>query len=719
MKKLIVDLENCYGIEKFSYEFDFSKRNRFVIYAANGTMKTSFANTFEKLSDGLKPEERIHGKTPKYRVKDESGADLKEDEIFVITPIDTAFKSERMSRLLVNKKLKVEYDKIRTVLEEKKAALIAELKTLSGLPANAVAPTLARDIAFNENDFYGAIERLRPNVVAKKRSKLGRLLYQTIFEDRVVKMIEATDFQSKLSEYMKNYEELISGSRFFQMGIFNHDNAEEIADNLAENGFFDARHSINMMSKTGKQDPPIETKEKLVKVIADEKAKILSDPKLLKSFDAVNDKLNKNEATRSFRGLLETNPAVIPELKNLPQLRDKLWTDYLVETFEVFQAFTRVYDETKETIQDIFRKAREEETEWRKVLKVFRLRFDVPFDVTIENQVDAMLHEKAPSLAFTHTGKSVKENDLWTYLSMGERRALYLLHIIFEVMGRKELKQKTLYVIDDIADSFDYKNKYAIVEYLYEMTKNPNFFLLIFTHNYDFYRTLVGRFDVGENRVFVEKSKSGVQFVPDTYFRSPFKQWKEKLSENDEMLVATIPFVRNLADYCGHEDRYFDELTKFLHFKPETDSKTIGDLEKLFKDILKDTVSLKEPNRKIKTLLYDLADKISKDTNEVIALEKKIVLSIAIRMRAEEFMVGKINDEYWKTISRNQTMRLIDKFKEKFSGKSAEENNLAVLEDVNLMTPENIHVNSFMYEPILDMSAWHLKELYMRVCALK
>jgi hypothetical protein len=37
---------------------------------------------------------------------------------------------------------------------------------------------------------------------------------------------------------------------------------------------------------------------------------------------------------------------------------------------------------------------------------------------------------------------------------------------------------------------------------------------------------------------------------------------------------------------------------------------------------------------------------------------------------------------------------------------------------VVLMTPENIHVNSFMYEPILDMSDEHLRKLYGDVAAL-
>jgi len=40
------------------------------------------------------------------------------------------------------------------------------------------------------------------------------------------------------------------------------------------------------------------------------------------------------------------------------------------------------------------------------------------------------------------------------------------------------------------------------------------------------------------------------------------------------------------------------------------------------------------------------------------------------------------------------------------------------LDEVCLITPDNIHVNSFMYEPILDMSDLHLRELYKKVKVL-
>lgn len=40
------------------------------------------------------------------------------------------------------------------------------------------------------------------------------------------------------------------------------------------------------------------------------------------------------------------------------------------------------------------------------------------------------------------------------------------------------------------------------------------------------------------------------------------------------------------------------------------------------------------------------------------------------------------------------------------------------LEIVAMITPENIHLNSFMFEPILDMSLKHLYKIYNDVKAL-
>jgi len=76
-------------------------------------------------------------------------------------------------------------------------------------------------------------------------------------------------------------------------------------------------------------------------------------------------------------------------------------------------------------------------------------------------------------------------------------------------------------------------------------------------------------------------------------------------------------------------------------------------------------------------------------------------------------MIREINDRtFTESITSNQTMELFKRFNAQFPLKTDE---IKLLEEVNIMTPENIHLNSFMYEPILDMSPDNLKSLYIEL----
>ena len=60
MSTLKINFENCYGIRKLKREFVFSEEySTFSIYASNGTMKTSFAKTFEDISKEHKPQDLV------------------------------------------------------------------------------------------------------------------------------------------------------------------------------------------------------------------------------------------------------------------------------------------------------------------------------------------------------------------------------------------------------------------------------------------------------------------------------------------------------------------------------------------------------------------------------------------------------------------------------------------------------------------------------------
>ena len=76
-------------------------------------------------------------------------------------------------------------------------------------------------------------------------------------------------------------------------------------------------------------------------------------------------------------------------------------------------------------------------------------------------------------------------------------------------------------------------------------------------------------------------------------------------------------------------------------------------------------------------------------------------------------MISQITDKASvASIKKNQTFRLFELYGNE---PNAKDENIKLLEQVNLMTPENIHFNSFMYEPILDMSDEHLRQLYVQL----
>jgi wobble nucleotide-excising tRNase len=114
----------------------------------------------------------------------------------------------------------------------------------------------------------------------------------------------------------------------------------------------------------------------------------------------------------------------------------------------------------------------------------------VPFTLKIENQSDIILKKEVPKLKFVFQNQNskIKEEELTieelrskNTLSSGETRVLYLLNILFDIANIEN--KETLFIIDDIADSFDYRNKYAIIQYLLDLSNNSKFKLIILTHN--------------------------------------------------------------------------------------------------------------------------------------------------------------------------------------------------------------------------------------------
>lgn len=719
MNKLEVKLENCYGIPKLEFDFDLEVQGHskgvYSIYAPNGFMKSSFARTFEDIQMESESKDVIFEERDTVRDVLIDGNPIQSENVFVIKPYIESYNSEKTSLLLVNDTLKQEYDQALFEIEKSKKSLISCLKKSSGINSRrqSIEQLLCEAFDRNEKSFFELLKDLLQE--KEDFTDFAEVEHSEIFNDKVTKLLSSGDISKELEDYIETYDQLIESSPVLTRK-FNHQSAANISKSLNDSGFFSATHSVNISLDGVKQE--IKTHKELNDLVANEQNKVLTDKALQTKFNAIDKKLT-NAETKQFREFAADHKLLLPELMNPKQFERKLWLAYLQANMSEFKNLVEIYEKNRATIEEITETAKSEQTTWESVVDLFNKRFSVPFKLVIENQEDVILESEKPTIGFNfndgRSSKKVNEKQLLDVLSQGEKRALYILNLLFEIEVRRQQLLPTLFIIDDIADSFDYKNKYSIIEYLNSVAKESYFKLIILTHNYDFHRTVSSRIPVVRNkRLFAVKSEAGIQLEQETYQNDVLKTWKDRLSNNNKFVVACIPFARNLAEYGGNLDEY-NKLTSLLHIKPETTNFTIEELQFIYRKIFKDksSVTLQEPETNVFDAICSISDELIEADKEFAQLEEKIILSIAIRLIAEQFMIKKIDDDEFVTeISKNQTKALFEEFVQKFRNDTE---SIEALDQVNLMTPENIHLNSFMYEPILDMSANHLYELYKQV----
>jgi hypothetical protein len=719
MQKITVKLENCYGIKKIKEEFDFSQYRAYAIYAPNGSMKSSLAQTFKDVADAAASTDRIFTTRKSSRkITDETGAELPKESILVIRPYDEEFGyTEKTSTLLVDSKLRKEYEELYIEIDKSKEMFLKAMKEQSGSKKD-LEKEISSTFTKSEDEFYRALIRVKDEVLAQKDAPFSNIQYDTIFDDKVLSFLGTKDVKTAIENYIRKYNELLAASTYFKKGIFNYYNAATIAKSLADNGFFNANHTVNLNANKKLE---ITSQKQLEDLIAKEKEGISNDKELRKKFADIEKLITKNANVRNFEAYLIEHEELLPKLVNIDSFKEEIWKSYFKAKIEIYNDLIGKYLAAEKRKKEIEEEAGKQRTQWESVIEIFNRRFFVPFKLIAKNRISVILGlEPMLSLAFTFEDGAdkapIERDELMQVLSTGEKRALYILNIIFEVEARKKANQETLFVIDDIADSFDYKNKYAIIQYLKDISEESYFNQIILTHNFDFFRTINSRFISYSHCLMALKNNNGVSLVQATGIKNPFvNDWKPNFFKDTKKKIASIPFIRNLIEYTkGDKDPNFIKLTSLLHWKRDSADIAQEDLDEIYSLMFGASGKSTDGKRKMIDIILDEANECLKVENG-INFENKIVLSIAIRITAEQFMVKKIKDDtFVEGIESNQTPKLLAKYKELFCGDADQ---IETIQRVVLMTPENIHLNSFMYEPILDMSDDHLKQLYRDIKA--
>lgn len=720
MERITIALENCYGIKKLEAELDLSGNGAAAIYAPNGAMKSSLAQTFRDIADGKESSDRIFpDRVTKRVVNDEAGQPLDPNSIIVIKSYDEVFgHNEKTSTLLVDSNLRLQYEKLHGEINQAKEALLKQLKKVSGSKRN-IEKEVSLAFTRSDNEFMKALRRVRAEVEQLDESPLQAVRYDLLFDDKPLEFLSKPEINAAINEYILGYNTLLAKSTYFKKGVFNYYNAATIAKNLADNGFFKAKHSLRL---NGENLTEIADAKQLETLIQEERDSIVNDPDLKKKFAEIEKQITKNQDLRDLHAYLLESEEILPHLANMGKFKEDVWTSYLKASSEHYFALLERQEAAEVEMRKIEEQASVQSTQWEDVIRIFNDRFTVPFKLKAENKVQVMLgQDRLLTLGFSFddgaASADVEKNQLMKALSTGELKAFYVLNVIFEMEVRRKAGQKTLFIVDDIADSFDYKNKYAIIEYLRDIADNADFCQLLLTHNFDFFRTVASRYVNRTRLLMATRSGEGVRLEGAYGVNNVFAHWKTSFFDDSTKKIACIPFIRNIIEYTqSNQDAKYLRLTSMVHVKADSEAITVAELDDIFRQVFGQQGASQNPDTTVFQLIVETADACL-NAPQGVNFENKIVLSIAIRLLAEKFMVSKINDPAFVAgITSNQTNELYKRCRVLPQMEAASND---VLRQVMLMTPESIHLNSFMYEPILDMADDHLKRLYGKIKALQ
>ncbi len=307
-----------------------------LIYAPNGTMKTSFAKTFKDMSDPrgkTKPHDQLDETlqpTCKVMVEDDSGSerDITPDEIKVIKSYDeSAFKSEEaILTLLANKEIRQQYIDIFKELDNEKKSALSPLKKITGssnyeqeiIDAFSGSGTKKRSI-------FEVLATIIDDV--KQSNSTFDFVYNHVFDPKGKVRDFLDENYDLLKKYSDKYNELLSSSRFFSNNgerAFGTIEASALCNSIKGDEYFQSGHKLSLKDGT-----VVDSVEKLSKIIDNEIEKVFDNQEIKDIFDKIDKKLQGNQELRNFKKVIEKDKTLIAKLTNYNEFRKEVWCSFL------------------------------------------------------------------------------------------------------------------------------------------------------------------------------------------------------------------------------------------------------------------------------------------------------------------------------------------------------------------------------------------------------
>lgn len=692
MKKLVIKkLENAYGIKELKVSFDDNTLSQNLVYSKNGTFKTSFSRCLYNLSNNEK--EKIEDRITKIpaniemkMIDDEGESNNLINKFLVFSREIYEEKSlsdyEKELEMLTIDKRKQEYvqDLINSTLEEPIAELQINAKSIN-LDLQKALETL--NIPYKGKlDWYLEVFKYIDGAPDENISEIN---LKTIFQ-KTYDILDNDNFQENINNYINIYNKKIKEELFDD--DFDENSCISFLESLKKTKFMneDKKRGV-ILNGTSYYDY-----DSVQEIINKTMKNIFSSSEILKSNQELIKSMGTSNEAQKLKKEIINNPLLIKQLslgrKKIIRIALKnsgLQTKYWINILEnAMSELKKIYDE----VQNM-------NSKFERAIEIYKLRFRPVFDIKIKNKKESMLGLDLPSLYFKYKKYDcdIEEKFLYDILSSGEKTSLNIIKFIVEYISNKD--SKPFIILDDIVETFDYANRYAFIEYINDMV-NDDTPVIVLTHNFEFYRTLHSRIkklvplvtNVDEKgRILIQECSKINRNIEDVL----------NVQSKKELFFA-IPYLREAKIILQENNEI---LNSCLHYKEKTLNLKLKDIIDLFPKKIKLDI---DPNLFYLDELENVLSSI-KMTNNYDLVEKTIY-SIGCRVFLEQKIIQK-NFDLIKDVNENQFAYIIKKYHNQLNEKVLE-----LAERVSISTPEFIHGNAFMYEPLIDIDGFYLKELY-------
>ncbi len=677
-------MKNCYGIKelKMGNGAEFKKIN--LIFAPNGTFKTSFFNTLKEYSQGnlINVTDRLTGEEAQLSIFN-NGKKLKEEEI-VLFDKEIVAEIDKMKslKLITDKKVLTDFNRLQMFLSnfsnlEKKDEAENKMEYLLKLADRCTSD----EFLTYKNDFSIYLEKNGLEKITEDDFKKSKLFDKNIQED----IKNVISIESKALDIIKE-----------NFGIKDIENSMDFIEKL-----YSAGHTISIKTQDNHQNK-IETFKEFEEIFNNEKKELQESlEKNSTEFKKIIKTLDNNAKNRKIK------ESISSQINNLELFNDKEEDLKLYYNYEKFKDID--IKEVKKSYENLIEYSKLIDTnKLEETVKQFNNRFYDYLKIKIQDEKDNELGITLQKVFIEFYNEAITGEKIFEIASSGEKNALAMFILMHSVISSQS--DGKLLLIDDELEVFDYAFKHSFIEYLNDISTNDNIKMIVLTHNYDFIRSFYNKIDVGSGKrkdvvslLVAYKTKSQIINLTKIKNLNQLSLSNMHKNINEKNILSYIVTKRNIEE-IEQKNNEFNFLTNFLHLKDETLDLTMDDIVQYIRENSKNSVLKLEKidlSKKYIDFLYEQADLICTNClgNNDLFLDQKITLSIACRMKFEAKFKGSNKFEYNQTRGIFNTLSIEDKIN---------------YNEVNVIIPDFIHLNAFAYEPLMDIKIDRLIQFYKK-----